>query len=381
MNHFSSKSCIVVTTFAETQPGFLDFSYRIKSLAAQYQLTVVSTFPLIQAELQLPNVDYVVINASDGRLGWLGYLWKCSTLIRKQRPDVAVLLHAMVAPVAMLVGSIPTVTYWNEHPTHVAPEPEGVSPIKAITRALVRWLMFQGARQSSLVLPIGEAHRDDLLMHGCKLDQTRMIYMGVDQSFSGVALSVPTINQGLPLRLIYVGSVQKDRGRDVMLEAMAIANQGGKIAHLTIVGANVEQYKYCHETVQKLGVSDSVTINGRLPGHLIPDFMRAADAGLCLWDDLPWYRFNPPTKLFEYLVAGLPVLASNIRTHTEYVQHGSNGLIFEYGSASMADAINQLWQARNQLPSMKLRASESSGAYRWQTIEPAFLEAVRGVVR
>ncbi|MDO9204591.1 glycosyltransferase [Methylotenera sp.] len=379
MSDKNQKHCLVVTCFSEGQPGFLDFSYRIKSLAEHYQLTVVSSFPITQSELQLPNVSYVVIHTGDGRLGWLSYLWRCTSLIRQQRPDVAVLLHSMAAPVALLVGRIPTITYWNEHPTHVAPDPTGASPIKAITRALVRWLMFQGARKSSLVMPIGEAHRDDLLAHGCKRDRVQMIYMGVEQSFAEVSLSALIRNEDAPLQLVYVGSVHKDRGRDVMLEAMAIANQSGKIAHLTIVGATAEQSTYCHEALQKLEITHSVTIHGRVPGQMIPDYLKAADAGLCLWEDLPWYRFNPPTKLFEYLVAGLPVLASNIRTHTEYVLDGFNGVIFEYNSLSLGNAIQRLWQARDELPLIKRRTSGASVAYLWRKIEPEFLQAVKSV--
>lgn len=379
MSHSSQKFCVVATCFSENQPGFLDFSYRIKSLAAHYQLTVVSAFPLTQSELQLPNVNYVVINRKSGRLGWLSYLWRCASLIRQQRPDVAVLLHSMAAPVAILLGRIPTVTYWNEHPTHDAPQSTGFSPLKAMTRGVVRWMMFQGMRQSSLVMPIGEAHRDDLIAHGCNLDKVKMLYMGVDQTFSAGALSDLSREADAPLQLIYVGSVQKDRGRDVMLEAIALANAASVIAHLTIVGCTDEQLRYCQDYAKKLGIKDSVTIQGRVSGHMIPDYFSKADVGLCLWEDLPWYRFNPPTKLFEYLVAGLPVLASNIRTHTQYVQNGFNGLIFEYNSPSLAEVIKNLWQSRDQLPAMKLRARDSSDGYQWQTIEPLFLDAVSEV--
>ena len=373
------KKCIVVTCFSEGQPGFLDFSYRIRAIAAHYQLTVVSTSPLIQAELQFPGANYVVIDGGKGRVGWLRYLWRCACLIRKQKPSVAVLLHSMSAPLAMMVGPIPTITYWNEHPMHVAPEPSGISPIRALMRRLVRWAMFQGARRSSLVMPIGEAHRDDLLLHGCDPGQTRMFYMGVEKTFAGVALSGSRREEGAPLRLIYVGSVHKDRGRDVMLEAMAIANQQSKIAHLTIVGADAEQSEFCHGALRKLGIMNSVTIHGRVPGHLIPNFMKEADAGLCLWEDLPWCRFNPPTKLFEYLMAGLPVLASNIRTHTQYLSDGQNGLIFEYDSGSLARAISVLWEGRSGLSGFKRRAFESGMPFLWERIEPLFLEAVGAV--
>jgi glycosyltransferase involved in cell wall biosynthesis len=374
-----NKSCILVTTFSEVQPGFLDFAYRIKALASDHQLTVISSFPLIQAELRFSNVEYVVIKSQAGRFGWLQYLWRCARFIRQRRPSVAVLLHSMAAPIAILLGQIPTVTYWNEHPTHVAADPVGFSPIKSLMRKSIRWAMFQGARQSSLLMPIGEAHRDDLIAHGCQPHKMQMLYMGVDQTFSGVALSIQVKAADQPMQLIYVGSIQKERGRDVMLEAMSLVNRKEKRAHLTIVGATEEQLAYCHGEAKRLGILDSVTIHGRVPGYEVPAYFSKADAGLCLWEDLPWYRFNPPTKLFEYLVAGLPVMASNIRTHTEYVRDNVNGLIFEYDSASLAQAIDRFADQRSRLAEMKDVARNGSTAYLWPTIEPVFLAAVRGV--
>ncbi|WP_020162405.1 glycosyltransferase family 4 protein [Cycloclasticus pugetii] len=377
MSHINKKNCVIVTCFDQNQPGFLDFSYRIKTLAEHYNLTLVSTFPLTQAELQFSNVNYVVINARNGRLGWLSYLLRCASLIRKNKPALSVLLHSMAAPVAMFIGRIPAITYWNEHPSRVIPQEKGVSFLKTRSRAFVKWLIFQGARRSSLVMPIGEAHRDDLLVHGCKIENMKMIYMGVQQSFSEVALKGTDRTKDAPLRMLYVGSVQKDRGRDLMLDAMAIVNQEKYIAHLTIVGANEEQLKYCVDKVKELGLEASVTLIGRVPGNLIPSYMEKVDAGLCLWEDLPWYSFNPPTKLFEYLVAGLPVLASNIRTHTQYIEDGKNGLIFEYESTALAQAVQRLWDERNELQNMKQYAFESSTPYLWQSIEPCFIDAIQ----
>ncbi len=145
--------------------------------------------------------------------------------------------------------------------------------------------------------------------------------------------------QDAPLELIYVGSVSKARGRDVMLEALAIANRERCIARLTLVGASDAELAYCRDYASRLGIADAVRVQGRIAGDAVPACLRGADAGLCLWEDLPWWRFNPPTKLFEYLVAGLPVLASDIRTHTAYVAEGHNGFIFSYDSNSLARTI------------------------------------------
>jgi glycosyltransferase involved in cell wall biosynthesis len=371
-----NKNLFIVTSFPAEQAGYLDFSYRIKSLAKSYDLTIISNSPLIQAELQVESADYVVLPGNYGRLGWLRYLLNCARLIRVRQPNGVVLLHSVVAPLALMIGSIPTALYWNEHPTHLFPEPHGFAPIRYIVRSALRWLMFRGARKADIVMPIGEAHRDDLLAHGCNAEKVQMIYMGVDGGFSSVALPGSRKNQDAPLELIYIGAIRKDRGRDVMLEAIAQVNKQEMIARLTLVGARVEDLEYCTEYVRQLGIDEAVTIHGRVDGDAIPEFLSKADYGLCLWEDQPWWRFNPPTKLFEYLVAGLPVLASNIRTHTQYISGWHNGLIFDYNSTSLAQVIMKIWERRTEIPQMKLVARDTSEAYLWQKIEPEFLKAI-----
>ena len=370
------RTCIVITRFSREQPGFLDFSYRIRALAKVFQLTIVSDFPLSHAELAIDGAEYLVLPGGEGRSGWLRYIWECGKLLRSRRPQCAVLLHSAVAPVALLAPGISTALYWNEHPTHFAAVPEQVAPLRRMVRYLARWLVFQGARTATVVMPIGEAHRDDLLVRGCIPHRVRLIYMGVDAAFDSAALRGGVSEEDTPLELVYVGSVSKERGRDIMLEALALANRDACIARLTLVGASDEELAYCREYARQIGVADAVRVRGRIPGAEIPACLQDADAGLCLWEDRPWWRFNPPTKLFEYLVAGLPVLASDIRTHTAYVADGSNGFIFRYDSNGLARAIHRMWQKRSELRQLKLQARASGQPYIWQRIEPDFLRTI-----
>ena len=207
----------------------------------------------------------------------------------------------------------------------------------------------------------------------------KLIYMGVDPSFISPRRQSEPKKDDVPLELIYVGTVSKARGRDVMMEAIRIANHQSIIARLTMVGASQKELTYCNDYAHRLGLSEVIQLRGRTPGLAIPAFLRHADIGLCLWEDQLWWRFNPPTKLFEYLVAGLPVLASNICTHTQYISNWHNGLIFNYDSQSMARAIRALWDRRSELPMLKRQAYESGGQYLWNRIEPQFLETIRTI--
>lgn len=377
----TKDQCIVVTWLAPDQPGFLDFAYRVRALAKAYRVTLVSPYALTQPEFDIVGVEHRVLPRQDSRRGWIFYLFDCARLIWRSRPACVVLLHTMVAPLAHLIPGVPAALYWNEHPSRFTASPPGHPLFKRLARKLALKLFFMWpARRVALVMPIGEAHCEDLLRIGCRQDRVRVMYMGVDRAF--LVRDVPRRrDDGAPLELIYSGTVNQLRGRDVMLEAVALANRDGTIARLHIVGASQDQIDYCKQYAERLGIADCVHVRGRVAGDEIPRLLCEADLGLCFMEDLPWWRFNPPTKLFEFLVAGLPVLASDIRTHTAYLSHGYNGMICGYDSQSLADAIGHIWHCRASLPQMQVAARASGERYLWDRIEPEFLEAIRSIAR
>ncbi|HPQ40781.1 MAG TPA: glycosyltransferase [bacterium] len=58
----------------------------------------------------------------------------------------------------------------------------------------------------------------------------------------------------------------------------------------------------------------------------MPEMLRKSDAGLLpMVRDVPWTRSKSPTKLFEYLAAGLPVVASPTGEATHVIDNGHNG--------------------------------------------------------
>jgi glycosyltransferase involved in cell wall biosynthesis len=379
MININKKTCIVVTCFDENQPGFLDFSYRIIALAKKYQLTIISKSVFTQPELEPNSVNYKVLISGKGKLGWMAYVAKCSKFIRQFKPDIVVLLHSAAAPITLLIGAIPTCVYWNEHPSNLVRLPANFSPFKKVLGKLFHHLVFLGAKKANIVMPIGEHHQEDLIQHKVDPNKIKLIYMGVANDF---LLNDSLVEAAISanVRLIYVGTVSKLRGRDVMLEAMSIVVKKGIQAHLTIVGADTEQLDYCNQRIKVLDIKNNITLHGRVLGSEVPSYLLQADIGICIWKSTAWTEFNPPTKLFEYLVAGLPVLASNIRTHTCYVQNWHNGLIFDYDANSLAAAIMGLVNNKQQIQALKNQAKLSGQSYLWRTIEPDFLDAVQSVV-
>jgi len=369
MDRLSLKKCVVVTCFDEQQPGFLDFSYRIHALSRNFELSIISKAALCQPELANIVADYHVIPTQHGKLGWLHYLLKCAYSIHQINPDVVVLLHSALSPLSWMVRH-PTCLYWNEHPFNLMRLPPAKGSLKYHLTKLFHVVFFAGAKRADLVMPIGEEHQLDLIANGVASEKIQMIYMGVSEAF--LPLSKPARNNA-DLHLIYVGTVSEERGRDVMMRAIRLLTDENIPVKLTIVGADEQEIKRCHSIMMSLGIEQAINVVGRVSGDQIPSYLARADAAICIWQPNAWNQFNPPTKLFEYLVAGLPVLANNIATHRRYIQAWQNGLIFEYSPESLAGAAKALHDASHQLPKMRASTLATSKAYLWSELERVFI--------
>lgn len=367
---------VIGTWFYQNQPGFLDFKYRIETLSRHYEVVLALRDASFEKQFPCEHLRVKILStARTGKRPLFSFIRRLANLVREEQPDLVVLLGSQLALASLLIRAVPVVLYWNEHPSHFFGGQSRSQLIKRAFGALLVRASFWAASRCRLVMPIGEAHYEDLLQHGVSRERLELVYMGVSSDFSQESA---TRGRGDRLQLIYTGTVAKERGRDVMMEGVALACRAGVPCHLTLVGADEDQQEYCADRATELGLgAEALTVVGRVAGTEVPKYLRAADLGICIWEDRLWWRFNPPTKLFEYLVAGLPVLASRIRTHTDYIEDGVNGYVFDYDPKSLASCLERVWARKSDLPLASQRAVMSGEQFKWVGIEPRFLALVR----
>src|SRR5262249_18063017 len=74
------------------------------------------------------------------------------------------------------------------------------------------------------------------------------------------------------------------------------------------------------------GLADRVRLRGRVPFPEVKTILRDARTGLVPLPDVPKFRVNVPMKLFEYLAAGVPAVASDLPA-TRALLDGSDAAI------------------------------------------------------
>lgn len=113
-------------------------------------------------------------------------------------------------------------------------------------------------------------------------------------------------------RMTYVGDVRKVRG---IAEYVAISAQlvrRGIPTELWVIGsfANPSEEQEIRGMIETLGMEKRVRLFGRRPPEELPALLEQCDVGLALLHPIGNYQESYPTKMFEYMAAGLPVIAS-----------------------------------------------------------------------
>lgn len=161
--------------------------------------------------------------------------------------------------------------------------------------------------------------------------------------------------------LILQGSgINIQRGAEEMVEAMQFIDG----ALLLIIGSG-DVIGLLKELVARLNISDKVMIKPRLPYELMMQHTVHADLGLTLDKDSNLnYRFSLPNKLFDYIHAGIPVIASAlpeiekiIRTYDigDFIPDHDPRHIAEKINESLANqVVMERWKKNTNLAAQKL---------------------------
>ena len=127
--------------------------------------------------------------------------------------------------------------------------------------------------------------------------------------------------------IVHLGGHERNRGTRLMIAAFEQVHQAMPAARLTLVGHFVPPalQEEVAADVRQRGLESAVTITGRVPFDSIGRYLREASVGWMPWQPYPKNEKNIPTKLFEYMAYGLPVVTSDLHSTSPFVQEGENG--------------------------------------------------------
>jgi glycosyltransferase involved in cell wall biosynthesis len=205
--------------------------------------------------------------------------------------------------------------------------------VRALQR-LARFLYAQAAR----VVVVTEAFADRLAAQGVPRQKLAVIPNGADTRFFAPpdnGHSASPVNR--PFTVAYVGSHGLSHGLGAVLDAAALQPD----VSFVLVGDGADRVRLLAER-QRRGL-DNVEMRPSVSKSEVPGVYAAADACLVPLRDVPLFETFVPSKLFEVLAAGRPVIGAVRGEARQILERSGGALVVEPERGDqMAHAIARL---------------------------------------
>jgi len=139
--------------------------------------------------------------------------------------------------------------------------------------------------------------------------------------------------------ILYQGALNVGRGLEWIINAMPLIEN----AMLVIIGDG-DIRKQLEKLTLSLGIQDKVQFTGTISGELLHEYTASADIGLCLLEEMGLnYYYALPNRIFDYIQAGVPVLATRFPEIANIVDTYKTGVLIDhYEPVYLAETINNM---------------------------------------
>lgn len=139
----------------------------------------------------------------------------------------------------------------------------------------------------------------------------------------------------------FVGSLKPWHGIDVLLDAFDRIHRAMPRSRLLVVGDGPER-STLEKFAGRLGLSESVILTGAVPPDEVPGLLTSMDVAAAPYPGHGFY-FSP-LKIFEYMAAGLPTVASRVGQVAEIIEDDVTGILCTPGNPdALAESVIDLF--------------------------------------
>jgi len=201
------------------------------------------------------------------------------------------------------------------------------------------------------------------------------------------ASPAPQARNGSEPSILYIGGFGPHRGIDTLVEAMCHLKRWGVRVRLDLVGAKrgSTYVDMIESIIAKLDVGSHVRMVEWVPADAVLSLIQRATIGAVPHHSNPHTDNTIPHKLYQYMIAGTPVLVSTSAPLARTVRAANAGGIFQAGDA--ADCAEQIRSMLSNQSSLERfgengRTYVTEGGHNWEDESaPQLLDAYRRIGR
>ena len=174
------------------------------------------------------------------------------------------------------------------------------------------------------VYVVSKPIKDDLIRYGLKC-KIIVIPNGSDK-YCSIKKQYSKVLSNSPERIIYYGRLQKHYDFTLLCEAFNVVRMKVHSIKLHIFGKG----SLYAEIFGKYGNSDDILFHGSFSPEYQKEFLNPnTDILILPLRPGPIARIGSPTKLFDYMAHGLPIIASNFGQVKDIISHKHNGYLYD----------------------------------------------------
>lgn len=330
----------ILTTVHPALDGRIFHKEAVSLARAGHEVTLFAPLhPQAAAVAQNQGITYIPLVAKTRRL-IRPYRWvQLMRLLQKQRFDVWHFHDPELLPLAVIWRRLfarSTSLLYDMHedvPLDILDKPWIAKPLRRPVSSAFDIVERWGMRQCQVIITATDPIARRATVSGRPVFTVRNYPLPQSQK-PATRLLAP----GQPVRVIYCGGLTEIRGiRQVVL---AMEELQDCPVELVLLG---EFYPQAFEQEIRRRAGKNVSIHNQVPFQQVWSYLQASDIGIVCFQPTPNHREAMPNKLFEYMQAGLAVVASNFPLWRQIVEASGCGLVVDpLAPQQIAAAIRQL---------------------------------------
>ncbi len=165
-----------------------------------------------------------------------------------------------------------------------------------------------------------------LLIENSIFDQVKLLPQTTkkDQTYTGTGDGDTAIDLPEGKRfVVYAGTLEPYQGIDILIKAFKEVDAKDESALLLIVGGTKQQVEYYRQMTEKAEIEKSVIFTGRVYQTVAKHYCNLASVLVSPRSD----GTNTPLKIYEYLYSGIPMVATDIYSHTQVLDNNVSFLV------------------------------------------------------
>ncbi len=253
----------------------------------------------------------------------------------------------------------------------------GLKPDSLMVR-LLKILEKRSIGFAHLILTPNEAFRRLFSSRSCAADKVHIVMNTPDESLFEVVPNIPS-NARVHLdefRLMFHGLIAERHGLSTAVQAIELASRRVAGVVLDVYGGRNDYLEEVTALAKAKGMQDRFRYRGKRRIDDIPAAIRQCDLGIIPNNRTPFTEINFPTRIFEYLCLGKPVIVPRTTGIADYFDESSI-IFFEPNDANdLAAKIVWAYQHPQEVQAILARGLQVYLTHRWSVEKQGFLRLV-----